>query len=368
MAEMMKAALLERPGEPFAVRDVPRPVLTGGDDVIIRVAAAGLVPNMRAVVSGKEWYVLPPMPAVYGLDAAGTVESCGSNVVGFRPGDRVYINPVLSCGGCAACRAGRSLLCDSFTLRGYFCTGPDGPSLQKRYPYGAFAEYTLAPASSLVRLPDVVTFEQAARFGYLGTSYHALQKAGVKPGSVVIINGVTGTLGVGGVELALAMGAKRVLGTGRNANILKEVESIDSRRVRTADVTRDDLTSWLLEQSDGIGADSLVDFQGRGSPIGQLNAALKGLRKGGSAVVSGAVSGAPDADYVWLLITGVSLTGSVWFTTAEGQEMADLAGAGVLDLSVWKTRAFSLEDINEGLAFVAARQGGFTNVVVQVAQ
>lgn len=367
MASTMRAALLEKPGEPFQIRDVPRPT-PARDDVLVRVATAGLVPNMRAVVSGKEWYVLPPLPAIYGLDAAGTVEACGPDVVGFRPGDRVYINPALSCGGCAACRAGRSLLCDSISLRGYFCTGPHGTALLQRYPYGAFAEYTIAPASSLVVLPDAVTFEHAARFGYLGTSYHALKKAGVKPGSSVIINGVTGTLGVGGAALALAMGATRILGTGRNAAILKEAEALDPGRVRTADVTRSDLTAWLLEQTDGHGADALVDFQGRGSPIGQLNAALKGLRKGAVAVMTGAVSGTPDADYVWLLITGIALTGSVWFTTAEGQEMADLAGAGVLDLTAWRTRAFALTDINEALGVAADRQGGFTSVVVQIGQ
>jgi hypothetical protein len=76
--------------------------------------------------------------------------------------------------------------------------------------------------------------------------------------------------------------------------------------------------------------------------------------------MTGAVSGTPDADYVWLLITGVTLTGSVWFTTAEGQEMADLAGSGALDLTAWRTRTFALADINEALAVAADRQGGFS--------
>lgn len=62
----------------------------------------------------------------------------------------------------------------------------------------------------------------------------------------------------------------------------------------------------------------------------------------------------------------LSVSGSNWFTTAEAQEMAELAGCGALDLSAWETRAFPLERINDGLDFVTARQGGLVNVVVRM--
>jgi len=109
----------------------------------------------------------------------------------------------------------------------------------------------------------------------------------------------------------------------------------------------------------------MVDCQGRGADIANTITAIKALRKGGRAVMIGAVSGTPMLDYVWLLITNVSITGAVWFTTAEAQEMAAMAEAGTLDLSAWDTQAFPLEQINEGLSFVARRQGGFVNVVVE---
>ena len=64
---------------------------------------------------------------------------------------------------------------------GYFAFGPDGQRQFDAYPYGGLAEYLTAPQRNLVKLPDSVTFEQGARFGYLGTAYSALRKAGAGP-------------------------------------------------------------------------------------------------------------------------------------------------------------------------------------------
>lgn len=364
MSETMRVATLHAAGEPFRIETVPIPA-PGPGEVLVRVRSSGLIPNMRAVVSGTEWYTLPPLPAVYGLDAAGTVEATGSSVCGWDNGDRVYVNPALSCGSCASCQEGRTLMCDSFSLRGYFSTGPHGTDLQRAYPYGAFSEYLLAPVHSLVRLTDAVTFQQAARFGYLGTAYHALKVAGVEPGRSVIVNGVTGTLGVSSVLLSRAMGATHIIGTGRKQAVLERVAALDPKRVRVARASDADLGGDLRMVTKGRGADAMVDCQGRGADIATTMTAIRALRKGGRAVMIGAVEGTPMLDYIWLLITNVSITGTVWFTTAEAHEMVAMAEAGTLDLSAWETRSFALEQINEGLAFVASRQGGFVNVLVE---
>ena len=73
-------------------------------------------------------------------------------------------------------------------------------------------------------LPDTVSFDAAARFGYLGTSFAALRIGGVGAGSAIAINGITGTLGAGATLLALGMGATRILGIGRNRDMLAQVE------------------------------------------------------------------------------------------------------------------------------------------------
>ena len=358
----MKAARLHAAGAPFQIDDVAMPQPRHGE-VLVRIAAAGLIPNMKAVLSGEHWYRLPPLPAIYGLDAAGTVERLGDGVVGVNVGDRVYVNPILGCGACQGCHAGKPMLCPNFCLRGYFSTGPGGDALQAQFPYGAFAQFTTAPVGSLVRLPPSIDFTQAARFGYLGTAYRALRVVGAGPGQSVIVNGVTGTLGVACTLLALGLGVSRVVGTGRNTAVMQALEALSARRIVTTDVRRPDLSAWIIEQTGG-GAHAMVDCQGRGAGAAQTEGALKGLRRGGQATMVGAVAGALTLDYAWLLGNCTSVSGSNWFTTAEAQEMADMAGSGAVDLSVWETHAYTLDRINEGLAFVAARQGGFVNAVV----
>ena len=103
----------------------------------------------------------------------------GSHVITWAPGDRVYVNPGRYCGGCRACRSGDLVHCRHYTFNGYFGFSPNLEEFTRIIPYGGLCEYMTAPQYSLVKLPDNVTFEQGARFGYLGTMYSALRKGNV---------------------------------------------------------------------------------------------------------------------------------------------------------------------------------------------
>ena len=359
----MRVARLYEAGKPFKVETIPTPE-PGYGDVRVRVKACGLIPNLKNVVGGQQWYVLPPLPAVYGLDAAGVIDACGPGVFGFKPGDRVYMNPLLSCGGCHYCQSGRPLNCESFTLRAYFSTGPNADQMQERYPYGGLSEYMTASVGSLVKLPDSVSFEQGARFGYLGTSYRALKAGGMAPGKWVLVNGVTGTLGVGTVQLALAMGATRILGIGRNRDVMARLEALAPGRVHCVALGDQPIPDWVKGLTEGVGAEILIDCQGAGASVDVTNECIQSLQRGGRGLFVGATVGDAKANYLWLLLTTIQFGGSVWFTTDEGREMAELAGQGVLDLSSLETKAFPLDQINEAFALVIQRLGGFTNVVV----
>jgi alcohol dehydrogenase len=180
----MKAARLHQVGTKFSIDEIavpkPRP-----NDVLIKVKACGIIPNMKNVMAHyAEWFPflpLPPLPAIYGLDASGEVVEVGSQVKSIKSGDRVYVNPGTSCGSCHACRCGQPINCDAYTFLGYFGFGPRSSQVFVDYPYAGFAEYMTAPASSLVKLPASVSYESAARLGYLGTAYSALRKAGLAP-------------------------------------------------------------------------------------------------------------------------------------------------------------------------------------------
>jgi alcohol dehydrogenase len=88
------------------------------------------------------------------------------------------------------------------------------------------------------------------------------------------------------------------------------------------------------------------------------------LQRGGRAVNVGAVMEVLPLNAFWLMTNRIGLQGSVWFTTAEGEEMAAMAGAGTLNFSVLKHRVSPLSKVNEAIAGMADRDGGFTNFIV----
>ena len=232
--ETMLAARLHEIGKPMQLEQVPIPT-PRSTDVVVQVKACNVVPNLKNVLATyAEWFPylpLPQLPAVFGLDSAGVVTQVGEQVRGIRVGDRVYVNPGLSCGSCRACRRGEDPNCSDYTFMGYFAFGPGGQRLFDAYPYGGLAEYLTAPARNLVLLPESVSFEQGARFGYLGTAFSALRKAGAGPGRTVLVDGISGTLGLGACLIALGLGVTRILGTGRNPDLLADVKAIAPDRI-----------------------------------------------------------------------------------------------------------------------------------------
>lgn len=362
----MHAARVHQAGGRFQVDTLARPK-PRENDVVVAVKAAGVVPNLRNVMSNygeRAYLTVPELPAIYGLDAAGIVEDVGEMVSGIVPGDRVYINPGRSCGSCHACRSGDAINCPAYTFQGYFGFGPASQRIYKLYPYGGFSQYATAPASGLVKLPEQVSFEAAARFGYLGTAYSGLRKAGVGPGRTVLVNGASGTLGLGAVLLARAMGATSILGVARNRELLERVRAIDPARIHVLSAGDEPVGEWAHRLTGGVGVDAVLDTLGPGAPGQAMLDAITALRRGGRLVDVGGMNAPMQLNMHALMCAQVSLIGSLWFTVAEGEEMAAMAAAGTLDLSVLEHHRFPLGKVNEALALAEKRAGGFVNVVV----
>lgn len=363
----MRAARLHKVGGSFQVDQIPVPE-PRPTDVLVRIKACGVVPNLHNVVANyPKWFPflpLPELPAVFGLDAAGIVEKVGAQVHGIKPGDRVYVNPGLSCGSCEACRRRDNTNCPSYTFQGYFGFGPGSQRIYEDYPYGGFAEYLIAPSTNLVILPSTISFEQGARFGYLGTAYAGLRRAAFEPGHTLLIDGATGTLGLGGVMLALAMGAKNIFATGRNRKHLDRLKAISPGRIQTIVLGERSAGEIVKEATGGYGVDVLLETLGPNAPVSNVTDAFSGLRRGGKAVSVGGVADPIPIEPFPLMCQQLSFIGSLWFTPAEGEDMASMADAGILDLSVFEHQKFGLEQINEALAAVERRNGGFTNVVI----
>lgn len=380
----MVAARLHKYGEPMKLDRIPIPE-PRPTDVLVEVKACGIVPNLARVIANffgtqtPDLKTMPPLPAIFGLDPTGVIAKVGEQVRSVRPGDRVYVNPARKCGSCRMCRSGQPLDCPSFTFQGYFGRSQE---IMKAYPYGGLCQYITAPEDSLVKLPENVDFNTAARFGYFGTAYSAMKKLGVGPGQTFLVNGISGTLGLNAAMLALAMGATKILGTGRNVSLLNRVKALAPQRIEVLALddaqdtaagkaprgAGDPLVAWAKSMTDGYGVDSVLDCLPPGACAAAMMRALYTLRRGGKAANVGAVMEVLPLNAFWLMTNRISLQGSVWFTTGEGEEMAAMAAAGTLDASPLQHRIFPLSQVNEALGGMDNRDGGFTNFVVDPTQ
>ncbi len=364
MSETMRAARLHAPDTPFRIDEIPIPE-PGPGDAVIAVRACGVVPNMRNIVRGGHWRTLPPLPAVMGLDAAGVIAKLGRGVEGLAEGDRVYVNPALSCGVCDYCRRGASPLnCDQGALQGYFGFRPAAGAMLAKYPYGGFAEYTVAPARNLVKLSAAVSFEAGARFGYLGTAYAALQTGRAKAGGTLAIIGATGTLGVNAMLFALAMGAARIVPIARNEERLARLKALAPGRIEPIVIDGADIADRLREATGGIGPELVLDCLGASASAETTSQAIDGMMRGGTLVNIGALSQPLALAPMRFMATALTYRGSNWFTVAQGEQMVALADVGLVDLDIFEYRSLALEEVNEALAAVGENPGGFVNIVV----
>lgn len=364
---LMQAARLHETGSPFQLDmiEVPEP---GPRDVIVEVKACNVVPNLRNVITTyPEWFPylpLPQLPAIYGLDAAGVVSQVGSQVRNVKVGDRVYVNPGRDSGDSHASLRGERINDPAYTFQGYFGFGPGSQEIFNDYPQGGFCQFMKAPVDGLVLLPEEISFEQACRFGYLGTTYSGLKKAGVTAGTSVLVHGGTGTLGLGAVLNALGMGATKVFAVARDRELLERVRQLDPKRVHVLSYGDQPIGDWVRQHTHGLGADVFIDAIGPGAPNETTLAGIESLRRGGRMVSVGGMSEPLPVEMFRLMCFQISIIGSLWFTVGEGQDMAEMAAAGTLDLSVFEHEVFPLSQINEALDAVENRKGGFTNVVV----
>lgn len=194
MAAMMKAAVVRSFHEPLTIEEVPIPT-PGPGQVLIRVVASGVCHTDLHAADG-DWPVRPGLPFIPGHEGAGYVAAIGPGVRGIKEGDRVGVPWLHSaCGTCEHCLTGWETLCSQQQNTGYSVDG-------------GYAEYVLAPANYVARIPDGLSFVDAAPILCAGvTTYKGLKETDTKPGDWVVISGIGG-LGHVAVQYAIAMGLR----------------------------------------------------------------------------------------------------------------------------------------------------------------
>ena len=179
-----------------------------------------------------------------------------------------------------------------------------------------------------MKLPDNLTFEQAGKLGYIGTSYGALRMRPAGPGQVAFIDGITGTLGVAATVLALAWVCPGSSGPAGTRNCSSGSRRCAPNRDRSAAARRRSRPASGPRRTGGEGADFVISALGAKAPAATMLDSMRGVRRGGRVVNVGGVADELPLDVKWLMDEQVQVIGSNWFTTAQGQEMADMVDTG----------------------------------------
>lgn len=192
----MKAAVLPDYHQPLEIRDVPVPSI-GPMEVLIKVHACGMCGSEVHLVDG-DFKGMSQVPVIPGHEVAGVVEQVGELVPNLKKGDRVGVPWTQgTCGHCRYCIHGESALCPEQQATGVSLNG-------------GFAEYVKAPARDVTKIPDEISFEEAAPLFCAGvTVYTPFNYVGFKQGQTVAVMGVGG-LGHLALQFAHALGARTV--------------------------------------------------------------------------------------------------------------------------------------------------------------
>jgi L-iditol 2-dehydrogenase len=173
----MQALLLPRYGH-LEIIDMPVPEVAA-DEILVRVRACGICGSDVHGLDGSTGRRIPPL--VMGHEAAGEVAAIGAGVSDLQPGERVTFDSTIYCGRCYFCLRGEVNLCDNREVLGV------SPGSYRRH--GAFAEFVAVPRRIVYRLPDTLSFEQAALIEAVSVAVHAAGLSGVRLGDTAVVVG-----------------------------------------------------------------------------------------------------------------------------------------------------------------------------------
>ncbi len=272
----MKALVLEEYNK-LVYKDVPVPVI-GENEVLVKVKACGICGSDIHGFDGSTGRRIPPI--IMGHEASGVITETGLRVNGWKEGDRVTFDSTVY------------RLNDWFTLEGKYNLSDNrevlgvSPGTFRRD--GAFAEFVAVPEHILYRIPDSVTFEQAAMVEGIAVALHSVNIAGIKTGERCVVIGA-GMIGIPVIKMLNISGASKIIAIDNQPGRLEKASAAGATSVYLAG--EHDLVVKVNKLTNNRGADVSFEVVGKSESV---NLAINLLRKGGKAVLVGNLSASVD--------------------------------------------------------------------------
>ena len=311
------------------VEELAEPAIEGPHDVIVKIGGAGLCRTDLHIIEGQ-WAEKSgvELPYVLGHENAGWVTEIGSAVSNVAVGDTVILHPLITCGLCRACRAGDDVHCENNLFPGISTDG-------------GFAELIKTTARSVVRLDPSLHPRDIAALADAGlTAYHAVKKAVAQlyPGARALVIGAGG-LGHIGIQCLRAMTPAEIIVLDPNEDALALAGELGAdQTVRFGDAHVD----TVLEMTDGVGCDAVIDFVGEG---GAIEAGVASLRQAGSYYVIGYGENI-DVPTIDIVSKEINFIGNLVGSYNDLAELMSLTADGKVTLH---TSSYPLDAVNDAM-------------------
>jgi len=254
----------------FALEEVPTPVVAA-DEALVRVRACGICGSDVHGMDGSTGRRIPPL--IMGHEAAGEIAALGSAVTGWQPGERVTFDSTVYCGQCWHCRRGEVNLCENRRVLGVSCAD------YRRQ--GAFAEFVAVPARILYRLPENLSFAQAAMVEAVSVAVHAVKRTPLAAGDTVAVVGA-GMIGLLLIQVLKAQGCGQVIAIDLDEERLRLARRLGATAALKGDAP--DLAEAVRALTSGRGADAAFEVVGVAATV---RTAVDCVRKGASVTLVG---------------------------------------------------------------------------------
>ena len=333
----MKALLFFQHGDLEQVRfkEISIPKLEPGQ-VLVKTQVAALNHLDLFVLRGLPGLRLE-MPHIPGSDAAGVVEDVGEKVNLFSKGDRVMLNPVISCGKCEFCLSEKDNMCVKLRLIG-------------EHTKGTFAEYFVVPESNLKEIPKDISFEDAASFSLVFmTAWHMLKtRAQIKTGDDVFVHGIGGGVSTAALKIIKHCGCRVFVSSSSREKLIRAKEMGADYCFRYDEV---EIVTEVMRITGKRGVDVVVDSVGAAT----WRQSLQLIKKGGRIVTCGATTGFnSETDIRLIFWKQIDILGSTMGNRHEYLKLLKLLGDRALVPTV--DRVYPLSEGKRALQYLQNQQ------------
>lgn len=336
----MKAVQIVKP-EHLEIVELEKPVIDDKNNVLIKMTAAGICGSDVGIYHGTN--AAATYPRIIGHEMVGRVEEIGANVQNLKPGDRVIVNQVTSCGECYPCKKGRGNVCDHLAVRGVHIDG-------------GYREYITVPESDCYILPDSLSDQDAVMIEPTTIAIQSCTRAELEKDDMLLLYGA-GALGSSILKIARQLCDHIIVADVVNEK-LEEAKKAGAKY--TINVLEEDFQAKVLEYTHGRGSTVSIDAA---CVKNSLLLLLQATGNAGRVVTMGFSTSATEVNQFLITSKELDVRGSRLQNKMFGKAI-DMIKEGTLNLTGSISHTFPLTKSQEAFDFIDSKDPSIRKIVL----